>query len=114
MSDFAGDLKRFTQKVEARSQAVFVNVCAATKASITEGSPVTGSPGQPVDTGNLKNSWQLRFESPSVAEISTNVEYAPFVEDNVRNVTFKNHGPHSVRYTIAGFPLIVAAENAKR
>jgi hypothetical protein len=50
-----------------------------------------------VDTGALRNSWQLQFESPTAALISTNVEYAPIIEDNVRGVTFKNHGPHSVR-----------------
>ena len=110
---FADDLKRFEQKVVADSRAIFVNVAATAHESIVNGSPITGAPGQPVDTGNLRNSWQLRFPDQNTAEISTNVEYAPYVEDNVRNVRFKNHGPHSVKLTIAGLQNIVAHETAK-
>jgi hypothetical protein len=53
------DVKRFKLKVDRVTQDVFVNVCSATLFSITDGSTVTGSPGQPVDTGYLRASWLL-------------------------------------------------------
>lgn len=113
MGAFGDQVRAFERKVEVRSREVFVNVAAAAHESIVNGSPVTGAPGQPVDTGNLRNSWILSFPSPTEAMISTNVEYAPYVEDNVRGVTFKNHGPHSVALTVAGLDKIVAAETAR-
>jgi hypothetical protein len=111
---FSGDLLRFRLKTEKRANAVFVNVAALTKASITDGSPVTASPGQPVDTGFLKNSWQLTFPAPNVAEIVTNCEYARAIEDNTRGATLRSKvgGFHSVKYTVAGFSRLVEAANA--
>jgi hypothetical protein len=105
---FASDLARFQRTVEARSQAVFVGVAAEAKTSIVEGSAITGAPGQPVATGNLRTSWILDFLTATRARISTNVSYAPVIEDNARGVTFRNHGPHSVKLTIAGFDRLVA------
>jgi hypothetical protein len=113
MGAFSNSVRRFAVKVEARTGEVFVNIVAAAHASIVEGSPVTGAPGQPVDTGNLKNSWQVEFEGPEKALISTNVEYAPAVEENLRGVDFHNHGPHSVALTIAGLGNIVENEARK-
>lgn len=109
---FSSDLKGFSAKLAVNSQALFVNVASHAHQSIVDGSAVTGAPGQPVDTGNLRNSWQLTFETPTAALISTNVEYAPFIEDNVRGVHFKNHGPHSVKMTKAALPRIVDVETA--
>ena len=128
---FSGDLLRFRLKTEKRANAVFVNVAALTKASITDGSPVTASPGQPVDTGFLKNSWQLTFPSPNVAEIVTKCAYAPVIEHNLRSAFVpggsmppveeggsRPHikstvgGHHSVKYTVAGFGRLVEAANA--
>ncbi len=110
---FSDDLNRFGLKVQTNSRAVFVNVASAAKDSITDGDPRTGSPGSPVDTGNLKNSWQLTFESPSIALISTNVEYAPYVEDNIRGVTFRVGGPHGVKLTAQNLDRIVEDETRK-
>ena len=109
---FDSDLAAWVAKIHARNKAVFVNTAAAVKGSIVDGSPTTGAPGQPVDTGTLKASWQLAFESPSVALISTNVKYAPVIEDNVRGATLRSAvgGFHSVRYTVAGFERLVAVE----
>jgi hypothetical protein len=110
MGQFSDSVRRFTKKVEVRSQAAFIATATHAHRSIQEGSVVTGAPGQPVDTGNLRASWQLTFDSRTSARISSNVSYAQHVEDNVRGVTFKNHGPHSVRLTIVGLPRIVAYE----
>jgi len=113
MSSFADDINKFAIKVQTNSRAVFVNTASHAYESIVNGDTLTGAPGQPVDTGALRASWQLIFNSPTEARIATNIEYAPYVEDNVRGVKFKNHGPHSVALTIAGMSRIVAVEAAK-
>lgn len=68
--------------------------------SVVYGSELTGAAGQPVDTGNLRNSWIGRWIANTLWILSTNVAYARIVEDNTRGVTFKNHGPHSVKDTV--------------
>lgn len=110
---FREDWARASQRALARQRAVFVNTASHAYESIVNGSAITGAPGQPVDTGFLRASWQLVFVDKDTARISTSCAYAPFVEDNVRGVTFKNHGPHSVKLTRAGFGRIVAYEHAK-
>lgn len=129
---FASDLAAFVAKLKARNQLVFVNTASAVKTSITEGSPTTGAPGQPVDTGTLKASWQLTWPSTTMAQISTNIAYARVIEDNSRSSYdpkgvqpdkkkepaggTNRKGPstvgghHSVRYTVAGFERLVAVE----
>lgn len=104
---FEEDLAKFSVKLERMTPQLLPTVASELYASIVDGSQVTGSPGQPVDTGTLRNSWQVRFPSPDVAEITTGVEYAPFVEDNIKGVQFRNHGPHSVALTLAGAQKIV-------
>ena len=110
---FADDLQRFTLKMRGRTGDVFVGVAAAVKDSIVNGSPITGSPGQPVDTGFLKNSWQLVFDSPTLALIETDTVYAPNIEDGIAASGKQMHlrsavgGFHSVALTRAGFQRIV-------
>ena len=58
---FGSDLTLFAQKVEGRQRALFVGCVNAVQESIVDGSAVTGAPGQPVDTGNLRASWQQRY-----------------------------------------------------
>lgn len=110
---FRDDLARFNKRIRVANNDVFINTASHAHESIVNGSAATGAPGQPVDTGRLRASWQLHFESPTKAVISTNVEYAEAVEDNLRNVKFKNHGPHSVKLTVAGLQRIVDVETAK-
>lgn len=115
---FADDIKRFNVKVEQLVDQAFVNVASAAHESIVNGSPVTGAPGQPVDTGNLRASWHLEFPSKESAVISTNVEYAPYVEAGVagkggRPAHYQNHGPHSVAHTIARIQPLVDHEVRK-
>jgi hypothetical protein len=80
---FNADLNRFALKVDARTKAVYLAVAAKVHESITVGSPTTGAPGQPVDTGFLRASWTLT-QGPTVSEIATNVAYAPVIEHNLR------------------------------
>ena len=80
---FASDIKRFVVKVERRNRAVYVGIANAVHASIVRGSPITGAPGQPVDTGFLLGSWKLNIGKEQ-ATVATNVAYARVIEDNNR------------------------------
>jgi hypothetical protein len=95
---FTDDLRRFQLEVEARGAAVFIGVVAAAKESVVLGSPITGSPGQPVETGALRASWTESFLSAERAQVTTNQEYAPPIEDGVGP-----HGPLQLRSEVGGF-----------
>jgi hypothetical protein len=115
---FAQDVRMFTRTVEARARDAFVGIATAVHESVQIGSALTGAPGQPVDTGRLRASWQLLFETPTRALIATNVVYAPPIEDGVGQygpLTLRSQvgGWHSVALTIAGFQKIVDAEVRK-
>lgn len=105
---FADGLRRFQLTVEERSHQVFVGSVAAAKESIVFGSPITGSPGQPVGQygpdynpgavgGTLRASWTEEFLSASQARVSTNLVYAPPIEDGIGP-----HGPIRIRSTVGG------------
>ena len=123
---FSDDIARFNAKTRTKLQALFVNLASAVKGSVVDGSPVTGAPGQPVGQygpgyhqgrvgGTLKASWVLDFPTPTTAEISTNVVYAPVIEDNIRGARLRSSvgGFHSVKYTVAGFERLLEAEVRK-
>lgn len=116
---FSEELNRFSRKLPPMAHDVFVNVASAVKQSITDGSAVTGAPGQPVQTGNLKASWQLTFESPTEALIATNVEYAPAIEEGIARGGKPMHlrsqvgGFHSVALSAAGLQRICDDEARK-
>ena len=83
---FLDDIKRFNVKLENLTQEGFVGTVAEAKNSIVFGSPLTGAPGQvvaDVGGGNLRDSWQVEFEDPNTALISTNVPYAESNEDGI-------------------------------
>jgi len=108
---FASDLRKFTQKLERRNRRIFLRVTSEVDKSIRKGSALTGSPGQPVQTGFLRNSWETSFPSKTVSQVSTNCEYAEFIEDggNSRGkftLRSKVGGFHSVKLTRAGFQKI--------
>lgn len=85
-------------QINATTSAIFEDVGMEAQRSIVEGSELTGAPGQPVDTGNLKSSWTRWYDSPTRQTIGTNVEYAPNIEDGVGP-----HGPLTLRSTVGGF-----------
>jgi phage gpG-like protein len=113
---FASDMRRVQLRLSQRRREVFVGCVEETTRSIVEGSDLTGSPGQPVDTGRLKASWQTVFESPTHAVIGTNVEYARSIEDGISyahggtpiTIRSKVGGTHSVQRTTLNFDRIVA------
>lgn len=111
---FADEMNAAANDVEQRANAVFNTIVELTKQSWQFGSPLTGSPGVIVDTGDLRNSIMRDDVSPTEATISTNVEYAQSIEDGVGP-----HGPltqrqpvggfHALGLTVAGFDRIVDA-----
>ncbi len=118
MTDFKDQVRAFGLKVEGQTKNIFVNTAVATKSSIVEGSSITGAPGQPVDTGALRASWQLEFTTPTSAIIATNLVYAPIIEDGVRDgkaLTLRSQvgGWGSVRATVLNFDRLVQAEAEK-
>jgi len=109
---FGDDMAKFAAKVVDRQRRIFVNVVSDVRESITDGSAITGAPGQPVDTGYLKGSWQESFPETWVGVVETNAAYAPAIEEGQGP-----HGPltlrsqvggfHSVKKTVTGFGAIV-------
>jgi len=116
---FSDQIRVFAVKADTTSKVVFPNSVSAAHSSITVGSGVTGSPGQPVDTGELRTSWQIEFESPTSATISTGVPWARQNEDGVTEDgrPYMQRSPvggrHSVALTIVGMQRLVDAEAAK-
>lgn len=129
MGVFSDGVRRSVAQAKREIDTAFVNAASHALVSIQSGSPVTGAPGQPVGQygpgynqgsvgGTLKASWQLEFDSPTSARISTNIVYARGIEDGVGP-----HGPitlrstvggfHSVKLTVAGFSKILMVEMAK-
>lgn len=108
---FQASLMRFTRTLELREQAVFDGALELMFESIVHGSPLTGAPGQPVRTGQLRDSWEIVHLSPTVAKVVSRLGYAWPVEHNAwgdgEATVFRNHGPHSVKRTRAGFARIV-------
>lgn len=95
---FADDLARFKAATVRKAQAIHAGVVEEAFTSIVEGSPLTGAPGQPVQTGNLKGSWQTLTLGPLSAEIMTNVIYAPQIEEGSRG-----DKPLTLRSPVGGF-----------
>lgn len=136
---YAEDVRRFVERVKTRTQDVVTASALKVHESIVAGSALTGAPGQPVDTGNLRASWIVAFDtaptyppprpksttgrtdasppppSPPQGEIgktysatvSTNTEYAPYIEEGLRATRSAVGGPGSVKLTRAAWSRIV-------
>lgn len=122
---FGEEIRAFNEKVAGRLDDVFVGTVVAVKDSLTEGSTVTGAPGQPVDTENLKGSYQETFPEQYVGQVATNEEYARAIEEGQQDPYTLPSGKevtprpmrllsavggfHSVKLTRANFDLLVGA-----
>jgi len=109
---FDAQLRDFNAKLARRVHDVFVRSTEEVQESIVEGSPVTGAPGQPVDTGALKGSWQQRRHERFLWDTSTPLEYAPAIEEGVSwygdmKLRSEVGGFHSVALTRAAWQKIV-------
>lgn len=116
---FDGDLKRFSGALAQTGVSLLPAVGAAVFNSVVFGSPITGAPGQPVDEGHLRASWQLTFPSPTEALIATKSPYARDNEDGVRadGRPYVQRSPvggrHSVKLTEQHIDKLVADEARK-
>jgi hypothetical protein len=112
------DMQRIVVRIRAKDRAVFVGTAAEVQRSMTVGSEITGSPGQPVDTGALRASYIPEFIDDHTFQTSSGLPYAKPIEDGIGP-----HGPltlrssvggfHSRKLTVAGIPAIVAHETRK-
>src|SRR5512143_3654198 len=118
MTAFGDAVRKWTLNVEAGLHDVFVNTAVAVLDSIRDGSIVTGAPGQPVQTGTLRGSWQLTFPSPTTAMVFSGGAASAYnwqIEDGVSwrgtPLTLRSQvgGFHSVQLTIMNFDRLVYA-----
>lgn len=125
---FTDDINRHNKNVRASLLDLFVGTTQEVQRSITEGSPITGSPGLPRDTSHLFTAWQAGagFTSEWTWFITPNppVEYALSIEEGqqepytnaagtlvtpgpIRRPYPSGGGPHSVKMTRVGWQKIV-------
>lgn len=78
---FRDDLNAFAEKIERQAKEVHVRATGEVYGSVINGSPLSGAPGQPVDLGNLRDSWQELHPEALLSEVSTNTEYAQAIEE---------------------------------
>jgi len=108
---FADDLRAFRVKTLKRQDALLVNAAEKVRDSIVIGSPITGAPGQPMQTGELRRSWKLQYTGEGEATISTQSPYARAIEHGARGAVVRSNkgGFHSVKLTVVGWQRIVSA-----
>ena len=108
MIRFSDQLAAFEETLRQRQRDVFLGTAEGLQESVVEGSAVTGSPGQPVQSGNLKGSWIESFSGEWQWQTATNTVYAPAIEEGegpYGPMTLRSEvgGFHSVKLTRAGF-----------
>lgn len=97
-AQFGNQLALFAAKLERNRQKVLGRATSIAYQSITKGSPITGAPGQPVETGALLRSWVIEFRGPNVSTITSDLPYAHIIENGIGP-----HGPLTLRSTVGGF-----------
>ena len=109
-ASFERDLKDFVANVRTRMLSLHIMLANMLHDSIVHGSELTAAPGQPIDTGFLKGSWQLKHLEPLLSQTATDCVYSGPIEDGISYTTgkpltlrSKTGGFHSVKLTRAGF-----------
>lgn len=116
---FSADLQKFNVKIKSRNRLVFERATEAALASIQYGSPVTGAPGQPVDTSDLLHSWQITEPEANVRVIAPYGAPIAWAQQNEDGIARPGGGAYrllswaggrfSVALTAAGFDKLVNA-----
>lgn len=110
---FARAVAEFAKGAMQKESAVFVSTVAQMRASIRDGSALTGAPQMPVApsrfprAGSLRESVTVTYPDANTAIIYTTSPYAIDVEDNAKGHTFNEGGPHGWKLTHAAFGKIV-------
>jgi hypothetical protein len=133
MSDALEAINFIRREVQVQSRLIFSAVVAHAHRSIQEGSEITGAPGQPVDTGQLRISWQVSKLTETEAVISCGgdaAKYAMIIETGIRpigrgrgnatgrsgtRITLRSPvgGFHSIQLTLDGLQRIIDFETRK-
>ncbi len=111
-ANFEAELTAFSRKLDRLLQNTFIRATEEVQESIVHGSPLTGAPGQPVDTSALRNSWIATRLGRLDWKIETGLKYARAMEDGVTwygPITLRSEvgGFHSVKLTRAAWQKIV-------
>lgn len=114
---FAEQMAAFNTRLRRKVNVLDVETRDHIFRSIVHGSEVTTAPGQPVDTGTLRDSWQREEEAPHVERFfsTDNPAKVESIEHNFRGATLRSAtgGWHSVALTRLGFNRIVDHENER-
>ena len=111
---FTKDLADFMKKLDRRMDAVFLDAVGVALESIKIGHAISGAPGQPVQTGNLLNSWDQKVHSKTTATLFSTADYAEHIEEGIgMTVRSAVGGFHSVKMTVAAWSRIMNASVEK-
>lgn len=113
---FAAWLRNIALDLRYREEDCFANIAEHVMTSVLVGSPVTGAPGQPIDTGELIGSWTMTMSVPSrYAKYESSAAHAEIIETNARGAKLRSKvgGFHSVAITMANLNKIIAHEAGK-
>lgn len=120
------DMAEVAQRVGADLNAAFRDSVELAAESVTNGSPITGSLGQPVESGELRQSITTDWDGPSHASIGVNADClaADWALQNEDGIARPGGGPYrllsptggrwSFEKTAAGWGRIVDAAIAKQ
>lgn len=103
MSAFSDYVRAHGERAGQNLRAIFLITVTEVQRSIQTGSPLTGALGQPVQTGNLRDSYQLVFPLPTLAVIESDLPYALVIESGVGRF-----GPITIRSSVGGIGSIRA------
>lgn len=112
---FAVDMARVDRNVRSKVYDLIDAVAAHAEVSIKYGSPVTGSPGQPVEFENLRKSYNAVRLGRASVNIISDLPYAEIIENNRRGAQLRSSvgGFHSIKITRIGWGRLVAYEARK-
>ncbi len=96
---FASDMRKFQTKLEFNENALYNGSVQQALRSVQYGSELTGSPGQPKQSGALISSWFLLPEGARRVLIYTESPYALSNEDGIAR---PGGGPYRLRSSVGG------------
>lgn len=114
--EFSVWLKDVVLDVHAREEACFLNIIDHVEMSVLVGSDVSGAPGQPIDTGELINSWSKYVAvQQRYARFQSSAAHAEIIETNARGARLRSKvgGFHSVAITQSAMNRIISYEASR-
>lgn len=96
------DLNRHRVNTKKAANGAFVTATETVHLSIVDGHPITGALGQPIQSGDLRNSFDPSFLSRYLWRDVTNLIYAQYIEEGIRRQHWKNPGEPLIKRSIKG------------